>query len=362
MISVVWGTRPEVRKLRTLIAGLRGQGVPVQLVSTDQHPDLTADLRTDPVFAGTVHLGLPNVGGLDPEDYGRLLAEALEAVLTGDLVVVQGDTASAWAGAKAAQRLGLPLYHVEAGVRTGDRANPWPEEGFRIEIDRWADAGCCATLGNQQALGGEGKDITRFPVLGNPGIDALLADQSPVSSPWPHVLVTLHRRESFGPRLDATIRALADWATQHPATPLYWPVHPNPAVRDALTRAGTLPPSLVLLPPLPARPFLQLLAHALVIVTDSGGVQEEAAALGVPCLVSRQVTDRPESVAEGLALLVPDPTTLPIALSLAASPGGLRAVPSHTFGDGHTTPRILTHLQSLYPSLFSPSFPTFPHP
>lgn len=355
MISVIYGTRPETRKLRTLLAGMKGRGWAVQLISTDQHPDLTAHLHDDPVFAGTIHLGMPNLGGLDPFEYGRLLAEQLTDVIRGQVVLVQGDTATAWAGARAATNLGLPVYHVEAGVRTGDLENPWPEERFRWGIDFGADAGCCATPGNQALLAAEGFDITRFPVTGNPGIDALLADQPPVSTRWRHVLVTLHRRESFGERLTGIVRALGQWAAAHPDTPIFWPVHPNPAVTAAIQSAGGLPSSVVLLPPLAPRPFLTLLAHAHAVLTDSGGVQEEAAALGIPCVVARQVTDRPESVDEGLAVLAPDPASLPTALTLACRPGGLRACPSPVFGDGLATPRILDHLASLYPDFLLPT-------
>ena len=356
MVTIIWGTRPETRKLRSIIVGMKERGWAVQLISTDQHPDLTGHLHDDPVFAGTIHLGMPNLGGLDPFEYGRFLAEQLEGVIRGQVVVVQGDTATAWAGARAGALLrGRPVYHVEAGVRTGNEQNPWPEETFRRDIDELADAGCCATHANQMAIQTEGYDISRFPVTGNPGIDALLADQSPVSTRWRHVLVTLHRRESFGERLTGIVRALGQWAAAHPETPVLWPVHPNPAVTAAISSAGGLPGSVVLLPPLAPRPFLTLLAHAHAVLTDSGGVQEEAAALGIPCVVARQVTDRPESCEEGLAVLAPDPAFLPTALTLACRPGGLRACPSPVFGDGLATPRILDHLASLYPDFLFPT-------
>lgn len=345
-LTFVYGCRPEARKILPVLTALRGQGVPLTILFTGQHPDLARFTTTLPAFAGQVDLGTPNLGA-DPFDYARALAADLVPHLGSGPVVVQGDTATAYAGALAADLLDLPLYHIEAGVRTHHSEDPWPEEQFRVGIDRLADAGCCATPGNQLALEREGKAVARFPVTGNPGIDALLAEQSPVTHRWDHLLVTLHRRESFGPRLAAFVQALCDWARRHPSVPVFWPVHPNPAVREALGTVSGLPASLVLLPPLESAAFLPLLAHAHAVLTDSGGVQEEAAALGVPAVIARQVTDRPESVQQGLALLCPRPEDLPEALA-AAWRGALRAVPSPTFGDGLAAPLITQHLTALY--------------
>lgn len=351
MLSVIYGTRPETRKLGPLLAAMRARGWPVQLLATDQHPDLTGHVAGDPAFQGAVHLGMPNLAGLDPFSYADFLAEQLEPLLQGGVTLVQGDTATAYAGALAAARAGSRVYHVEAGVRTGALDDPWPEELFRFQIDRLADGGCCTTAGNLLDLAREvgAAAALRFRVTGSPGIDALLGDRLPVGGArWRHLLVTLHRRESFGPRLLATVGALAAWAAERPEVPVLWPVHPNPGVRDALARHGPLPDSVVLLPPLGPAPFLALLAHAHAVLTDSGGVQEEAAALGIPCVVARRVTDRPESVREGLARLAPDADALGPALT-AAWTGGLRARPSPTFGDGTATPQILDHLATLYP-------------
>lgn len=338
---VVYGTRPEAHKLHTILqSDLR-----CTLVCSGQHTSLLQETQSDPVFAGQKHLGLPSDD--DPIHYAdRLVDELLRTDLPDGPVLVQGDTATAAGAACWATKTQRPIIHLEAGVRSENFEEPWPEEIFRVSIDHFAHYGFCATGANQRNLypplsdGIAGRYITdRFPITGNPGIDRSYQLVPPSTNRDTHVLITLHRRESFGERLDALVDAVSAAASSHPGRLFFWPVHPNPAVQRAAQHAR----NLVLLPPQPHLDFLKLLSRAAAVLTDSGGVQEEAAAYGIPCLVARTVTDRPESVHTGHARLT-TPDTLPQDLKDATG-FGFPSTPSHIFGDGQATPRILQHLK-----------------
>lgn len=360
VVHVVLGTRPEAHKLSTVVAGLRDRGWLGRVVFTGQHTDLLRAEQANSVWGLATDLGCPPWGD-NPIAYAEQLSEdildALQDAPKG-YVMVQGDTASAYAGALAGQKLGWPVYHVEAGIRSHDTKEPWPEEWFRVEIDKIAIRGCCATKDNLANLVMEKLDDptqtttlpTRFPVTGNPGLDRSLALVPPTVHRQAHVLVTLHRRESFGPRLEALVEALCQWAYLHPDRPVYWPMHPNPRVKEAFDAAVehfgvAMPLNLVPMAPQGHEAFLKLLSTAAAVVTDSGGVQEEASAYGIPCVVARQVTDRPESVEAGQAVLA-RPETLGKHLSRAVG-CGLVSVPKPIYGDGKATERILRQLGGL---------------
>jgi UDP-N-acetylglucosamine 2-epimerase (non-hydrolysing) len=256
------------------------------------------------------------------------------------LVIVQGDTASAYAGAIAASG-NIPVAHVEAGIRSGDDSDPWPEEIFRREIDTIASQNGGWKFAPTEHAKCNLLDWWHTEVTGNPGIDALYAHTQPTTDVEGRVLVTLHRRESFGAPLMAIVQGLEQAAQRYEDSLAFvWPTHPNPGVQAVLEYA----PHVLCWPPQPTVAFANLLAHSRCVVTDSGGVQEEAAALGVPCVVARDKTDRPESVDVGLAKVAGRTAAgilegLEWALSFTKRPD-----PSHCFGDGHAAPRIVDHL------------------
>lgn len=344
----VYGTRPEAIKLSTVVEALRAAGAVPTLVATGQHTDLLRGTPAEDVMRPDVQCGIP--GQADPMAYASLVEGHLRHRWVKDrpeLVIVQGDTASAYAGALAAHALEIPVAHVEAGVRSGDETDPWPEERFRVGIDQMADMAFCATSENGQHLTRQSKWPRLMVVTGNPGIDALYAHTQPIQHPYDihdRVLITLHRRESHGAPLQAIVDGLLHAAVRYPSLEFVWPTHPNPEVQKAIPEFRQLPPNIHILPPLPTVPFARMLASSRCVITDSGGVQEEGAALGVPCIIARDKTDRPESVSLGLASVAgrtPPGTlrSLDWALGFVA-----RCTPSDCFGDGKAAPRIAEHL------------------
>lgn len=345
---MVYGTRPEAIKLSKVAEALRALDSPPTIVCTGQHTDLLRGTPAEDVMRPDVSLNLPSAN--DPLAYAGLVSGALRAKWAKSppwVVVVQGDTASAFAGAMAACALKIPIAHVEAGIRSGDRDDPWPEEGFRQTIDAESQFLYCPTPHTfTNILTGTSQQKV---VTGNPGIDALYTHTQPLEHPrkvQDRVLVTLHRRESFGEPLHQVVTGLAQAAQRYPSLEFVWPVHPNPRVQDAIPHFSWLPPNLMILPPLATVPFARILAASRCVITDSGGVQEEAAALGVPCLVAREKTDRPESVEIGLAKVIGRTSQgvldgLDWALGFHA-----RCTPSDCFGDGKSAPRIAQHLLS----------------
>lgn len=226
-----------------------------------------------------------------------------------DRLIVQGDTASAFAGALAGQLARIPVAHVEAGLRSGDPANPWPEEINRKLIAALADRHFAPTEAAGSALRAENIPADRIHVTGNTGIDALRLVRSRLPPPRPvpgnrrRILVTCHRRESFGQTMQAIAAGLARVAMRGDVI-LTVPLHPNPAAGGVLGAALADCPNVELIPPLDYPAFVSALAASHLVLTDSGGVQEEAPALGVPILVLRDSTERPEGIAAGTARLI----------------------------------------------------------
>lgn len=349
MLVAVVGTRPEAIKLGPVIRALRARGLSVTVLGTGQHTGLLAQTH----LPLDHDLALPNTG--DPLAFGDSVATALEQWLYENAtigVIVQGDTASAWGGARGGLAARVPIIHVEAGIRSGDLANPYPEEGFRRYIDFAADWHFCATEDNLTNLtwtrggslwsGDDGKSDRMF-VVGNPGIDALYENVTPQTVREKRVMVTLHRRESFGEPLGRTLAGLSEAAGAFPDREFLWPVHPNPSMTEAATEFNTTPlrrRNVHTVFALEPGEFQRLLAGSEAVLTDSGGVQEEAAALGVPCVVARDKTDRPESVASGHAILAGRTSEgVRKALTLALS-GSMPITPFTGFGDGKASERI----------------------
>jgi len=276
--------------------------------------------------------------------------EVLQRSRPWDLWIVQGDTESAFIGALTAFYARVPLLHVEAGLRTHDLRRPFPEEGIRQMISRIADLQCAPTARARAALLDEGVGPERILLTGNTVVDAQhwICERHGIRRPPEgrrgHVLVTAHRREHWGRDIEQIFRAVADIAHAHPQTQLLFPVHLNPVVSGPAHTLLAGIPNLRLLPPLDYPAMQRALAGAALLLTDSGGLQEEAPTFGVPTLVLREATERPEAVQAGCARLV-GPVRADIVqaasrlLADATEADAMRRV-ANPFGDGHASERI----------------------
>jgi UDP-N-acetylglucosamine 2-epimerase (non-hydrolysing) len=354
LLAVV-GTRPEAIKMAPLLLALRREpDVSLRLCVTGQHRDMI-----DPVLdlfgvRAECDLGLMEEGQSLNALAGRCL-QALDrefADAKPDRVLVHGDTTTAMAAALAAFHCGLPVAHVEAGLRTGDVARPFPEELNRRTIDAVADllfAPTPAARVNLEAEGARG----RIVVTGNTGVDALelaLAMQGgaealpPLDPARRLVLVTGHRRESFGAGLGGICAAIAAIARRGDVEIVY-PVHLNPQVRRPVEAALATEPNVRLLPPLAYLPLVRLMQRAALILTDSGGIQEEAPTLAKPLLVMRDVTERREAIETGQARLIGTDRDRIVAEACAALDGEtLFPAGPNPYGDGRASGRIVAAL------------------
>jgi UDP-N-acetylglucosamine 2-epimerase (non-hydrolysing) len=366
-ILLVYGTRPEAIKLAPVVRELarRGQSANAPLAAlicaTAQHRQLLDDVHA--LFGITPDFDLdlmqPNQGLVE------LTARALIAVsqvirdARPHAVVVQGDTTSAMAGALAAFYGRVPVAHVEAGLRTRDLAAPFPEEMNRQVIGRLARWHFAPTPDAQANLLAEGIDAGAIEVTGNTSIDALrqvtaerLSQAPPELLPGVGerlLLVTAHRRESFGEGFLSICSALRTIVTRFPDVRVVYPVHPNPNVRGPVEEHLGGEPRIQLVAPLPYGKFVALLGAAWVVLTDSGGLQEEAPGLGKPVLVMRDSTERPEPIAAGTAVLVgTDAGRIVAAVArLHDDPAAYAAMATakNPFGDGHAATRIVARLE-----------------
>ncbi len=351
-VAVVFGTRPEIIKLAPVIAALGEASRPV---FTGQHYDaeLTSRIFTS---CGMPDLqpALAGIGGVPRGVQVSAMIGQLTRLFTEQrpaAVIVQGDTNSTNAGAQAANYLGIPLVHVEAGLRSHDRG--MPEEINRLLVSVLADAHCCATAGNVQALlDGATAAPETVHLTGNPVVEAVRellpgeAERTAVASRLgipdgaELVLATIHRPENTDDpdRLRAVLRSLELLAQQgmHVALPLH------PRTRNRMAEAGVRPgPGINLLLPLDYRDFLALAARARVLVSDSGGLQEEVSVLRVPLVVVRTSTERPESVSAGFSLMSsPEGIITSVQRLLGAESLARIANAPSPFGDGHASCRI----------------------
>lgn len=355
------GTRPEAIKLAPVVRELRRSSrLDVRVLATAQHRDLLDQVLRHFDLVPDVDLDLMQPG----QTLSALTARAVTALdatlsqLAPDMVIVQGDTTTAMTGALAAFYRDIPVLHVEAGLRSGDIRNPFPEEVNRRIISQLAAVHCAPTERNKDLLLAEGVDAERIQVTGNPGLDAVLVVAESgageeellrlvpaVSDPRVRlVLVTMHRRESFGEPLEQLCRAIARIASEMPDLVFLLPMHPNPNVRGTIqsTLAGI--EAMHLTEPLPYAPFVAAMRRADLILSDSGGVQEEAPSLNTPVLVLRDTTERPEVVEVGAAKLVGrDPDVVYAAarqlLTDEASRLAMTGKPN-PYGDGRASVRI----------------------
>lgn len=355
-ILTVYGTRPEAIKMAPVIASLRRRPgrFALTVCTTGQHREMLDQVQELFGLRPDVDLRLmqhdQTLNGLAA---GALAA--LEAVLEErrpDWLLVQGDTTTAMSAALAAFHRGVRVGHVEAGLRTGDLCHPFPEEANRRVIDLVAEALFAPTARARRALLDEGERADRIHLVGNTVIDALrcLAPDRPQARDGSggrdrrEVLITVHRRESFGAPMRGIFTALRRLAESFPEVAWIYPVHRNPNVRGPAFEILQGLPNLELTEPLDYRSLVVRLAGCHLVLTDSGGLQEEAPAFGKPALVLRETTERPEGVEAGVARLVgTDPErifdeTATLLRSEAAYLRMARAV--NPYGDGHAAERI----------------------
>lgn len=357
------GTRPEAIKLAPVIQELRRQGsyIDCSVCATAQHREMLDQALELFGIIPDVDLDLMKPDQSLSQVSARVL-DLLEPVLQAkrpDWVLVQGDTTTAMAAALCAHHNRVRVGHVEAGLRSFDRANPFPEEMNRIVADHVSDLLFAPTQGARDNLLREGVADSTIRVTGNTVIDALLkvaeSDwQPPESSPLyglardkRMVLVTAHRRENLGAPLEGICAALQSLAMRQDLQVVY-PVHRNPRVWERVHAALGDVAGITLVPPVDYRTLVWLLKRCTVVLTDSGGIQEEAPALGKPVLVLREVTERPEGVNSGTVRLV---GTSPERIVTEASrllddPVAYEAMARavNPYGDGHAAERIVEAL------------------
>ena len=367
-LMLVYGTRPEAIKLAPLVAAMRDDERfnPIVVV-TGQHREMLDQVHD---FFGIV----PDED-LDIHAPGQTLTQITNRSLQGvgraieayrpDAVVVQGDTTSAFAAALAAFYHEIPVLHVEAGLRTGNISSPFPEEANRRLISQVTALHLCPTTTSRDNLLRESTDPRTVRVTGNTVIDALLvAVDRRVPPPDENlmaaledvsrrvVLVTAHRRESWGEPMRAIGRAVARLAEQHPEVLFVLPIHRNPRVREALLPQIGGRSNIVWCDPLEYGAFCALIDRCDVVLTDSGGVQEEAPALSKPVLVMRDNTERPEAVAFGVAELVgtDEDRIVERVSTLLTDEAAYAAMAqaANPYGDGHACKRILAATAALF--------------
>lgn len=345
-VLCIIGTRPELVKTLPVVLALQAEGVDAGLLSTGQHAQLI-DLT-----AGGLIPNLPTLGVASDGTLLRFVAKARAALRAKLLkegkpraILVQGDTMSAYVGAEIATEFGVPLAHVEAGVRSHDRSEPWPEELIRVEIDRVATYHYPATVQHCRNLAREREQrVWDTGPFGNTCIDALrlFTDATPRPESAPRLLMTLHRRElrDAPDALDKLSVLMEAIARQH--VHVTWLVHPG--MNDTVAQLR-LPSNLYVRPPLSHRACALALAEARGLLTDSGGLVEEAAALGVPTVIWRAANDRPEAVEAGIAVQVApaDARATHAGVEMLAS-CAIPRKPTEAYGDGHAAERIAAHL------------------
>jgi UDP-N-acetylglucosamine 2-epimerase (non-hydrolysing) len=377
-VSVVFGTRPEAIKLASVIHALRSdRDFQLHVCVTAQHREMLDQVLS--VFDIIPDLDLDLMR--EEQSLSELTSRSLLALdnyfkdQKPDLVLCQGDTTTVLACALAAFYRGVPVGHVEAGLRTWNMQSPWPEEANRVLTSRIAAIHFAPTENSRSNLLAEGILPERIVVTGNTVIDALLLAVEKVRNAPPQihgidqtlvsdanrpaiVLITGHRRESFGLKLENICKAVADLANQFPEVQFIYPVHLNPAVRHGVMKVlgsgegNGARKNVHLIGPLPYFQFVSLLDRSTVILTDSGGIQEEAPSLGKPVLVTRETTERPEGLTCNCSVLVGSDRQRIVAevsrLLLDRDYYKSLTTSQNPYGDGKSSARIVTAIRESF--------------
>lgn len=348
------GTRPEAIKMAPVVRALRqAPWADCRVLLTGQHRELVDSMLDFFGIEPDEDLAVMRAGQTLPALTARLLTSLSEALGRDkpEMVLAQGDTTTVLASALASFYQRVPFGHVEAGLRTGRLDAPFPEEANRAVASRLAAVHFAPTETARANLLREGIDPASVVVTGNTVIDALLVtarQRAPIGVELDAtarlILVTAHRRDSFGSPLRRICQAVAELHDRHPDIQFLWPVHPNPCVRPVVTELLGPLPRVRLCDPLPYGAFVAALSRAYLVLTDSGGVQEEAPALGKPVLVLRAESERPEAIEAGVARLVgTDPHAIVReADRLLNDPSAYRSMSqgASPYGDGLAAPRI----------------------
>jgi UDP-N-acetylglucosamine 2-epimerase (non-hydrolysing) len=358
-VVCVVGTRPEAIKMAPVILVLRREPwAETRVLASAQHRQLLDDVLRQFGITPDIDLDVMRASQALPELTARLMVSLDETLRAErpDVVLAQGDTTTVMVTALACFYRRVPFGHVEAGLRTGDFDNPFPEEMNRVVAARLARWHFAPTETARDNLRREGI-VDGVHVTGNTVIDALLdvsacdvpllADLSPGRR---LILVTAHRRERFGPALESMCRAMREIVERHADVEVLYPVHPNPNVREVAYRVLGDHPRVSLCEPLDYGPFVSAMRRSYLVLTDSGGVQEEAPALGKPVLVMRTETERPEAVREGVVRLVGNDFATIVAETsrLLEDPAAYSAMARGVspYGDGRASERIVRILRS----------------
>jgi len=376
-LLLIFGTRPEAIKLAPLIEALRNQsGIKtVVCVTAQQREMLDQILSVFEIYPDyDLNIMQPNQSLFDVASRALIKLRDVLQVEQPNMVLVQGDTTTAFIGALGAYYLQIPVAHVEAGLRTYDKYRPFPEEMNRTFVDSLADLCFAPTEWAKANLLRQGIDPSRISITGNTAIDALVTITQKLDDPGQSrekishlsnglprdlvtcllnnsmkrklLLVTGHRRESFGPGFEHICSALKELVERNPDIVIIYPVHLNPHVREPVSRILGDLERVHLIEPLPYLTFIWLMSRAYLILTDSGGIQEEAPSLGKPVLVMRDTTERPEGVEAGVARLVGTEASSIVSAvqELVDNPEEYHRVAnvSNPYGDGKSSERIVS--------------------
>jgi UDP-N-acetylglucosamine 2-epimerase (non-hydrolysing) len=358
-VLAVFGTRPEVIKMAPVLRAAKEAGIDAKVCVTAQHREMLDQMLE--VFGIKADFDLDLMQeNQSPLSVAARVFDALAPVMLSvqpDWLLVQGDTTTAFAAAFVGYQQRVGVGHIEAGLRTRDKWQPFPEEMNRRLVTAIADLHFAPTQGAADALLAQGVAAHRIFLTGNTVVDALqeilkrpatFADTRLKALTGRFVLLTAHRRENFGERLEQICLAAADLLRRFPDVSLVFPVHPNPHVTETAQRILGRQPRTILTGPLSYPDFVHLMKSAALILSDSGGVQEEAPSVGTPVLVLRDVTERPEAVESGYAEVVGTKRTKILEHATAWLEGAGQRPPvsrGNPFGDGKAGARIVSVLQ-----------------
>lgn len=358
-ILTIIGTRPEVIKLAPVLWALnQNKNFRSRVCITHQHTNLL-----DPFLS---HLNISVDHELNNPTQERSLCQSMSDILKKleniladakpDVVLVQGDTTTAFAGALAAYYACIPVGHVEAGLRTRNLYSPWPEEGHRCLVDQLSTYFFAPTLQTLNNLISEGIHSDKVWVVGNTSIDAIrLVSKSDIlnkNSSQQTVVVTVHRRENHGQPLKEICAALKHIAQMYSDLHIKFLLHPNPAIQGPINQILSKITNIELVQPLDHMSFVRLLNECTFIISDSGGIQEEAPFLGKPVLIPRDTTERPEGIQAGTAMLVGTnkDSIISACQELLENPAKLDSMSKvhYPYGDGYAAERIVNILDSQF--------------
>lgn len=365
-ILVLFGTRPEAIKLAPVIHELRKKFFQTVVVSSSQHRELLKPFLKMLEIETDFDLRVMKENQTPNEVCAKILAK-LDKILAAekpDLILVQGDTTTAFAGALAGFNRRIPVGHVEAGLRSGNLYSPFPEELNRRLVSQIANLHFAATERNRRNLVAEGIPTEKVFVTGNTVVDTLqyilknLAPGDQIAAlleetkHFKRILLTTHRRESFGEQMSGNLKALRKFVEKRKDVCLFFPVHPNPNVQEVTNEILANCERIYLIEPLGYKDFIALMQSVWLIVSDSGGIQEEAPSLGKPLFVLRENTERPEAIRAGVAKLVGgNPASLARMLeenySVETWIKSVKEV-ANPFGDGRSAQRIVKIIEEKF--------------